>query len=145
VAKLVGETAGVSRFRSEAAFARYAGVAPVPHWSGRTRVRLRRVRSGNRQLNAALYRIALTQIRHRSPGQAYYRKRRDADDSPGEAMRHLERRIVRTVFARLRADYAKRPATFQHILSFPDLERLNGTGRARWRTSERCKRIDELG
>jgi transposase len=29
-AKVVGETAGVSRFRSEAAFARYAGVAPVP-------------------------------------------------------------------------------------------------------------------
>jgi transposase len=36
-AKLVGETAGVSRFRSEAAFARYAGVAPIPHRRGRKR------------------------------------------------------------------------------------------------------------
>jgi hypothetical protein len=38
-AKIVGETAGVSRFRSEAAFASYAGVAPIPHWSGRTNYR----------------------------------------------------------------------------------------------------------
>jgi transposase len=44
----------VSRFRSEAAFARHAGVAPVPHWSGPTKVRLRTGRSGNRQLNVAL-------------------------------------------------------------------------------------------
>ncbi len=40
-AKLVGETAGVTRFKSEAAFARHAGVAPVPVWSGNTRGRVR--------------------------------------------------------------------------------------------------------
>lgn len=124
-AKLVGETAGVSRFRSEAAFASYAGVAPIPHWSGRTRVPMRGVRSGNRQINAALYRIALVQIRHPSPGQVYYRKHRDANDPPAEALRRLERRIVRTVFARLRADYANRPAMAQQIPSFPELERIN--------------------
>ncbi len=50
-AKLIGETAGVSRFRSEAAFARHAGVAPIPHWSGPKTVRLRAARPGNRQLN----------------------------------------------------------------------------------------------
>ena len=33
-AKLVGEAAGVSRFKSEAAFARHAGIAPIPVWSG---------------------------------------------------------------------------------------------------------------
>ncbi len=33
-AKLLGEIAGVFRFRSEAAFASYAGLAPTPHWSG---------------------------------------------------------------------------------------------------------------
>jgi transposase len=124
-AKLVGETAGISRFRSEAAFACYAGVTPIPRWSGRTRVRLRTVRSGNRQLNAALYRIALVQLRHRSPGQAYYRKRRDAHDTPAEAIRRLERRIVRTVFTRLRTDHANRPTKSRELMSFPDLQRIN--------------------
>jgi hypothetical protein len=36
-AKIVGETAGITRFKSEAAFARHAGVAPIPVWSGNTR------------------------------------------------------------------------------------------------------------
>jgi transposase len=124
-AKLVGETAGVSRFRSEAAFACYAGVTPIPRWSGRTRVQLRAVRSGNRQLNTALYRIALVQIRHPSPGQAYYRKRRDAHDKPAEAIRRLERRIARTVFTRLRTDHANRPTMSRELMSFPDLQRIN--------------------
>jgi transposase len=35
-AKLVGEAAGVARFKTEAAFARHAGVAPIPVWSGNT-------------------------------------------------------------------------------------------------------------
>ncbi|OBF17197.1 transposase [Mycobacterium kubicae] len=54
-AKIVGETAGIGRFRSEAAFASYAGLAPIPRSSAGRRVRLGRMRSGNRQLNAALY------------------------------------------------------------------------------------------
>jgi transposase len=80
-AKLVGETAGVTRFKSEAAFARHAGVAPVPVWSGNTAGRVRMTRSGNRQLNAALHRIAVTQIRIDGQGQAYYRHRLAAGDS----------------------------------------------------------------
>ncbi len=74
-AKLVGEAAGVTRFKSEAAFARHAGVAPIPVWSGNTAGRVRMTRSGNRQLNAALHRIAVTQIRLDGLGQTYYRKR----------------------------------------------------------------------
>jgi transposase len=62
-AKLVGEAAGVARFKSEAAFARHAGIAPIPVWSGSTKGRVRLTRSGNRQLNAAIHRIAVTQIR----------------------------------------------------------------------------------
>jgi Transposase IS116/IS110/IS902 family len=62
--------------RSEAAFARHAGVAPIPHWSGPNTVRMIAGRFGNRQLNAALYRIAFTQIRGGHPAHAYYRKRR---------------------------------------------------------------------
>ncbi|MEB4212447.1 transposase, partial [Mycobacterium sp. 94-17] len=49
-AKIIGETAGVTRFKSEAAFARHSGVAPIPVWSGNTTGRVRMTRSGNRQL-----------------------------------------------------------------------------------------------
>jgi transposase len=107
-AKIVGETAGVARFKSEAAFARHAGVAPVPVWSGNTAGRVRMTRSGNRQLNAALHRIAVTQIRLDCPGQIYYRHRQAVGDSTPEALRCLKRRIARTVFGHLHADHNNR-------------------------------------
>jgi transposase len=107
-AKLVGETAGVARFKSEAAFARHAGVAPIPVWSGNTAGRVRMTRSGNRQLNAALHRIAVTQIRLDGLGQTYYRHRIDAGDSKTEALRCLKRRLTRVVFGHLHTDHQHR-------------------------------------
>jgi transposase len=107
-AKLVGEAAGVARFKSEAAFARHSGVAPVPVWSGNTAGRVRLTRSGNRQLNAALHRIAVTQIRLDGLGQAYYRKKLDAGSSTSEALRCLKRRLSRVVFHHLHTDHQNR-------------------------------------
>jgi transposase len=107
-AKLVGEAAGVTRFKSEAAFARHAGVAPVPVWSGNTAGRVRMTRSGNRQLNAALHRIAVTQIRLDGLGQTYYRHRLAAGDSSPEALRCLKRRLSRVVFGHLHKDHQNR-------------------------------------
>jgi transposase len=49
-AKILGETADVNRFGSEDAFARYAGVGPVPRWSGRSEGRMRHIRTGNRSI-----------------------------------------------------------------------------------------------
>lgn len=103
-AKIVGETAGVTRFTSEAAFARYTGIAPIPVWSGHTAGRVRLARSGNRQLNAAVHRIAITQIRLDGLGQAYYRKKRAEGMTNPEALRCLKRRLVRVVFGHLRTD-----------------------------------------
>jgi transposase len=97
-AKIIGETAGVARFRSEACYARHAGVAPIPVWSGNTAGRVRMSRAGNRQLNAALHRIAVTQIRLDGEGRRYYRKRLLAGDSKTEALRCLKRRLARVVF-----------------------------------------------
>ena len=106
-AKVVGETAGVGRFRSKEAFARHNGTAPVPVWSGdATRHRLSR--GGNRQLNAALHRIAITQIRVDERGRAYLDHRRQAGDTKTEAIRALRRRISDEVFRRLQADEAAR-------------------------------------
>ena len=70
-AKLIGELGQVSRFRSESCLAMHAGVAPIPASSGKT-TRYRLARGGNRQLNAALHRIALSQIRLGGPGSVYY-------------------------------------------------------------------------
>jgi transposase len=103
-AKIIGETAGVSRFKSEAAFARHSGVAPIPVWSGNTAGRVRMTRSGNRQLNAALHRIAVTQIRLEGLGQTYYRHRLTDGDSSTEALRCLKRRLARVVFHHLHTD-----------------------------------------
>jgi transposase len=100
-AKIVGETANVTRFRSEACFAMHAGVAPIPASSGRTQ-RHRLARGGNRQLNAALHRIAVTQIRlPDSLGQVYYQRRRARGNTTREALRVLKRRLARVVFTLL--------------------------------------------
>jgi transposase len=107
-AKIVGEVAGVTRFKSEAAFARHSGVAPIPVWSGNTAGQVRMTRSGNRQLNAALHRIAITQIRLEGLGQTYYRHRLAEGDSRTEALRCLKRRLARVVFHHLHTDHKNR-------------------------------------
>jgi transposase len=106
-AKLVAETAGIGRFRSRAAFAAHTGTAPIPVWSGNL-VRHRLNRGGNRQLNAALHRIAITQLRCPGLGQAYVAKRMAAGDTKTEAIRALRRRLSDEVFRRLQADEAAR-------------------------------------
>ena len=108
-AKLVAETAGISRFRSKAAFAAHTGTAPIPVWSGNL-VRHRLNRGGNRQLNAGLHRIAITQLRCPSLGQTYVAKRIAAGDTKTEAIRALRRRLSDEVFRRLQADEAARAA-----------------------------------
>jgi transposase len=99
-AKILGETANPSRFRSEACFAMHAGVAPIPASSGRTN-RHRLARGGNRQLNCALHRIAVTQIRLDGLGRAYYQRRTTSGDTSMEALRALKRRLARVVFTLL--------------------------------------------
>src|SRR3954452_23474317 len=101
-AKIVGETAGIERFCDEARYAMHAGVAPIPVWSGRTHGRVRVSRAGNRQLNAALHRIAITQLRCHEPAKAYSAKRPAAGDPRTEAIRRLKRRLARTVFNTLK-------------------------------------------
>ena len=59
-AKLLAEIGPIERFQSDAQLARHGGVAPLQASSGRTQ-RHRLDRGGNRQLNCALHRIAITQ------------------------------------------------------------------------------------
>ena len=110
-AKIAGETAGVDRFATEAKYAMHAGVAPIPVWSGRTHGRVRVNKSGNRQLNAALHRIAVTQLQRPGLGRAYYDKRISAGDSPTEAIRALKRRLARSVYNTLKNNPSSAAAT----------------------------------
>jgi transposase len=106
-AKIVGETAGVARFRSRAAFARHNGTAPIPVWSGNSD-RHRLNRGGNRQLNAALHRIAITQMQRPGPARDYIERRLAAGDTKTEAIRSLRRKISDEVYRRTLADETAR-------------------------------------
>jgi transposase len=109
-AKIVGETAGMGRFRSSAAFARHNGTAPIPVWSG-NRERHRLNRGGNRQLNAAIHRIAITQMQRPGPARDYIDKRRAAGDTKTEAIRALRRQISNEVYRRALTDEQSRQAS----------------------------------
>ncbi len=105
-AKIVGESAGATRFRSRAAFARWNGTAPIPVWSGNS-TRHRLTRGGNRQINAALHRIAVTQLRGVGTiGREYVERRMSKGDTKTEAIRLLRRRLSDEVFRRLIVDEA---------------------------------------
>jgi transposase len=102
-AKIVAETADVRRFRSKDCFARHNGTAPLPVWSG-NRVRHRLSRSGNRQLNTALHRTAVTQIRIHGPATDYLDRRIAMGNTKTEALRALKRRLSDVVYRALLAD-----------------------------------------
>ena len=105
-ARLVAETGDVERFRSPAAFAMLAGVAPIPASSGEVQ-RMRLNRGGNRRLNRALYTIALSQAWHHQPAKAYIGRKRAAGKTWAEAIRCLKHRISRPVFRLLQAGQAE--------------------------------------
>lgn len=104
-ARLLAEVVDVRRYPNRNAFASANGTAPLPASSGRT-VRHRFNPGGNRQLNRALYVVALTQIRGDTEGRAYYQRKRAAGKTHREALRCLKRRLSDIVFATMRQDSA---------------------------------------
>ena len=103
-ARIVAHTAGQTRFRSAAAFARYNGTAPLPVWSS-NHERHRLSRAGNRQLNSAIHIAALTQIRCHLGARDLYRRRIQQGDGTMEALRIVKRRISDAVFRALVTDH----------------------------------------
>ena len=96
-AKLIGEIAGVGRFATDAKLARTAGSAPIPASSGRTD-RHRLDRGGNRQLNCALHRLAVTKARLDPDTAAYLARKQAEGKTRREALRCLKRHLARRVF-----------------------------------------------
>jgi transposase len=87
----------MNRLRSEAALAHLAGAAPIPASSGKT-IRHRLNRGGNRQANAALYRIALVRMRSHQPTRDYVAKCLARGKSKQDAIRLLKRYIARQIY-----------------------------------------------
>src|SRR5437762_4999 len=83
-AKLLCEIGPIDRFRSDAQLARHAGVAPLDASSGKHQ-RHRLDRGGNRQLNCALHRIAITQGRIHAPARAYLERKQAEGKTRREA------------------------------------------------------------
>ena len=106
-AKLVGEVAGASRFSSDAKLARAAGVAPIPVSSGKTN-RHRLDRGGNRQINAAIHRIAVTRLRCHPETQDYIARKRAEGKSTKEAIRCLKRHLARRIWHLLQPPHPDR-------------------------------------
>jgi transposase len=104
-AKLLSEIGPIDRFRTDAQLARHAGVAPLDASSGKHQ-RHRLDRGGNRQLNCALHRIAITQGRIHTPARAYLERKQSEGKSRREAIRCLKRQLARTVYTTLKTESA---------------------------------------
>lgn len=102
-AALISNAGDVRRFKDAAAFARYCGTAPIPCGSGQTAGRHRLHRGGNRQLNAALYRIAIVQQRHHPAAKTFLARKIREGKTPREARRALKRHLTNVVYRRLLA------------------------------------------
>jgi transposase len=116
--KILARVGDISRFRSAAAFASYTGTAPIEVSSGDV-VRHRLSRAGDRQLNAALHTMALSQIRSQGAGRDYYQRKRAEGKGHKEAMRCLKRRLSDLVYRQLLRDAREHtdnpePDTEQH-------------------------------
>jgi transposase len=96
-AQLLNAWSHQGRFRSEAAFASLAGVAPIPASSGRV-VRHRLNRGGDRQLNRALHTIVLSRLSHHAETKRYATRRTAEGKTPREIKRCLKRHLARRLF-----------------------------------------------
>ena len=70
---------------------------------------------GNRQLNRALYTIAITQIRGDTEGRAYYERKRAAGKTRREALCCLKRKLSDIVFTTMRRDAAQASPQLQQL------------------------------
>jgi transposase len=98
------------RLRSEAAFSMLCGSSPIKASSGKT-TRHRLNRGGDRQANAALYRIVIVRLRWHQPTKDYMARRTTEGKSKKEIIRCLKRYVAREVFAVLREMNQADPAT----------------------------------
>jgi transposase len=86
------------RIHSEAAFAKLAGVSPVPTGSGMTSGKHRINHGGHRQLNAAIYRTVIVRMQHHEPTKAYVARRTTEGKSKRDIIRCLKRYVIGGIY-----------------------------------------------
>lgn len=100
-----------ARIRSEPAFAKLCGVAPIPASSGMT-TRHPLNCGGHRQANAALYRVVIVPMQHHEPTKAYVARRTAEGKTKSEIIRCLKRLLARELWAAMRPlRVSSQPAT----------------------------------
>jgi transposase len=118
-AELVAEIGDPTRFRSEGAFARWAGVAPVAVSSGEgddepDQHRLDLL--GNRTVNRILYMMSITQSRYDPAGRAFLARKRAEGKTRKQARRAHKRQLANRIIRRMWADHRR-----LHTLPAPQL------------------------
>lgn len=113
-AKLIAEVGTISRFKSADAFAMFNGTAPIPVWSA-NRDHFRLNRGGNRQLNAVIYRAAITQGQHSEEAKAFIERKIAAGKTRRCATRALKRKISNRVYRAMLSDEQARKGSQLHV------------------------------
>lgn len=110
--QVLAEVRNIDRFHSPSALAKYAGLAPREKSSGKT-IRHIKTKSGNRRLNMAIHRIALSQISRsgNAEAKAYFQRKLSEGKTKAQALCCLKRRLVDIIFMMLKHkqayDYSK--------------------------------------
>ena len=101
--QVLAEIRNINRFHSPDALAKYAGLAPRERSSGKT-VRHVKTKSGNRRLNTAIHRIALSQISRsgNAEAKAYFQRKVSEGKTKAQALCCLKRRLVNIIFMMLK-------------------------------------------
>lgn len=102
-AELIGEIGDINRFHAPGALAKYAGCAPREHSSGKT-IRWRKTRGGNRRLNRAFHRMALSQISRsgNDAARTYFKRKISEGKTKAQALVCLRRQLVNIVWMMLK-------------------------------------------
>ena len=102
-ARILADVGDVARFVDRNRFASWTGTAPIDASSGE-QIRHRLSRAGNRRMNHVLHIAAIVQLRHDTPGRAYFLRKVAAGKTRMEALRCLKRRLSDVVYRHLLAD-----------------------------------------
>jgi transposase len=97
-ALLVAAGDNPDRMRTEAAWAHFCGVSPIPADSGKNAGHLRHHNGGDRQANSALWRIVMVRIAHDPETRAYFDRRVKEGRTKRDVIRILKRYVAREVY-----------------------------------------------
>lgn len=89
------------RITSEAAFAKMAGISPLPASSGLTSGKYRINHGGNRQLNSAIFRVVICRMRTHEATEKYVAKKLSEGKTKKDAIRCLKRYLIRSIYRQL--------------------------------------------